>query len=475
MRFKLLSLGALTSLLVAVLFAVAPARAQSVDDKIRALEEELGRLKAEQIEMKKTATEAAAALPTWRYRAGRGVTMEAADKSWAIQFSNRTHFWLMFRDAKPHRSDREGDGELFARRIRPTFNWFINDGLFEVETAFDLDSGDAVALQRATAFAHLGKINPWLPTVVFGIDAPTAWVRRTSSSSSARLDYDMLSRSVFNTGSQGWAYGLLWEGVPLTAIGIPGQIEWFNVMVGAGPGNASDGGFVGSDAKSYVLATAISPFSKTKNKWLSGLEFGAGVWFCNFDNRADDRGGCDDAPIRETDGPDRATLFDADVNRTPLNGKGTHKMHGASLRWRVGPYQLLGTLHWFRAEGVEVRHRNWFIAHDLYIWSPKGFLTGSASTPNSILIGTHFERSDASCSIATCNNGGEFTRNHVTLISGHVSYWIQRGLRVGVHWNHYDAAKIRSTIQDDLDIRKVGIAGKGGSWDNVMLIFTWEF
>ena len=34
------------------------------------------------------------------------------------------------------------------------------------------------------------------------------------------------------------------------------------------------------------------------------------------------------------------------------------------------------------------------IGHDLFIWSPKGFLTGDANTPGAILLGTHFERTD---------------------------------------------------------------------------------
>ena len=42
------------------------------------------------------------------------------------------------------------------------------------------------------------------------------------------------------------------------------------------------------------------------------------------------------------------------------------------------------------------RGHDFLIGHDLYLWSPKGFLTGSANTPGSILVGTHFERTDVS-------------------------------------------------------------------------------
>ena len=73
------------ALLSAVLFAAAPAAAQSVDDKIKMLEQELTTLKTQQIELKKEATAAAAALPTFEYRPGNGLNIEAADKSWGLR------------------------------------------------------------------------------------------------------------------------------------------------------------------------------------------------------------------------------------------------------------------------------------------------------------------------------------------------------------------------------------------------------
>ena len=482
MATKKLALWILLSPLIVPFFLLSSASAASTDEvqeRIKQLEEvqranaeEINRLKDQQMEFKREATAAAAALPTFSYRPGSGILMEAADKAWSIRFHNRIHYWLMFRQGEANAdTEREGLGELFARRIRPTFFYCVNNCLYEMEASLDLDSEDAVALQRATAYIHFEQLNPWLPTFYFGIDSPTAWNRRRSSSTGAQLDYDMLSRSLGNTFSQGFNYALLWEDKPLGWIGIPGQIEWFTIAAGSGPGNGSDGRFVNSDKKSYITSLAISPFSQTKIKWLSGLELSWGAWFCQFDSEATENGGCDDARIRETDGFTKAVLWDADVP----DEDALHRLHGASLRWRIGPYQLLGTLHFFRPENASIRHRNWYIGHELYVWSPKGPLTGSASTPGSVMIGTHFERSDARCSPALCNNNGEFNGNHVTLTSAHISYWIQRGLRVGVHWNHYDAKRIPASVQEDLDIRSTGVPGRGGDWDNVMVIFAWEF
>ena len=80
MKNKLLGFTAIGFLLVAFILAVAPAvRAEGVDDKISALESELARLKSEQMELKKEAVAAAAAMPTFDYRPGRGLGITAAD------------------------------------------------------------------------------------------------------------------------------------------------------------------------------------------------------------------------------------------------------------------------------------------------------------------------------------------------------------------------------------------------------------
>src|SRR5262245_61811699 len=83
-------------LLLAGFFVSAAAKAQTVDDKIKALEEELLSLKSQQMELKKEATAAAAALPSFSYRPGNGVDMTAADKSWGLRFTIEAHLRTLF-------------------------------------------------------------------------------------------------------------------------------------------------------------------------------------------------------------------------------------------------------------------------------------------------------------------------------------------------------------------------------------------
>ena len=97
MKNRLLGFASFAVTLAAFLLAAVPANAQSVDERIKALEQELIQLKEQQIEMKREATEAAAALPTFEYRPGNGLNIEAADKSWSFRATFRNSFPLLSR------------------------------------------------------------------------------------------------------------------------------------------------------------------------------------------------------------------------------------------------------------------------------------------------------------------------------------------------------------------------------------------
>src|SRR5258705_6267974 len=172
------------ALLSAVLFAAAPAFAQSVDDKIKSLEQELSQLKDQQVELKKEATAAAAAMPSFSYRPGNGLNIEAADKSWGLRSTVETHFRYEFESGR----DQVGRsrGELMGRRFRPGMIYCVNNCLWEIEATLDLDgfgtgnawnnarTGATSMLQRGAVNFHGENISPWLPTVQFGMEVQNA-------------------------------------------------------------------------------------------------------------------------------------------------------------------------------------------------------------------------------------------------------------------------------------------------------------
>jgi hypothetical protein len=487
---------------------LAPAWAQNVDDRIKLLEDELTKLKAEQkqlqaeqIELRKEGAAEAAKMPTISRRAGQGVLIEAADKSWSLRTHFRFHLHSLFRDGRSNfaldgSNAREGAGEVFARRIRPTWYFCINDCFYEGEVSLDIDGmgtgsghanrfhgltdgedgADGVngdVMQRATAFIHFEQIHPWLPTFYFGADAPSAisTYGQASSNTSFQLDYDLLRRSNYNTGSMANGYGLDWRDLPVG----PGSL---NVVYALGyVGASADGGAVASDLKDHVLYVQYLPFNKTKNKWLSGLGVEWGGWWCNKDENEYE--GCDELRIRETDGSARQDTFRA-------NGITNHFYWNAGLGWRVGPYFLRAIYSKQSFEDTTLRARLWMIANELMIYSPKGFLTGSYSTPGTLYGGWSFERADAKCGFRVggadepgeCNNGtgaAAYNSNHTILRNLGIFYVLAPGLNVGVSWLWYDASKLTNAAQERLECRKTAVPQKGCDWHNVIAAFRWQF
>jgi hypothetical protein len=141
----------------------------------------------------------------------------------------------------------------------------------------------------------------------------------------------------------------------------------------------------------------------------------------------------------------------------------------------------------------------WGIGHDLFLWSPKGFLTGSSATPGSIYFGTHFERDSYACGTAavaaggtrpcttngtTLINNGEFHRERVLVREWDLWYFVAPRMSIGASLLWYDASNLRTgrnQAGDNLAIFpkscRTGTAcrGRGGDWTDANLNWRYTF
>jgi hypothetical protein len=528
MMKRLWGFAALAVTLAAFLWAAGAANAQNprttVDERIKALEQELLQLKEQQIEMQREATEAAAALPTFEYRPGNGLNIEAADKSWSFRTTIETHFRYNFESGR----DQVGrsQGELMGRRFRPGFFFCVNNCLWEIEATLDLDGWGTgtgknnaaddfgSVLQRGAVNFHAEDIHPWLPTVQFGMEVQNAaggsLARQGSGAVGAQAEYDLHTRNNgFNTGRAGSGIVLNWDDRSLAGIGIPGRIGKFQLGMSS-VAEGDDGTQSLTDRKDFNVYGSIQPFAQLKSKWIRGLTLEYGSWFCNVDNRSI-QNGCSRYRVQDHGDGGRQTLFDTGENTI---GDGLHVAHGPGVVWAVGPYTLRAMGSFQRSEdrgaGTGLANttagrgrkkgNSFLIGHDLYIWSPKGFLTGSATTPGSILLGTHFERVDMSVG---CNGGtgitcasivagggsailNQFHRNRILLREWDIWYVIAPRMNVGLNVLWYDAANLRTGANQAA--HNLGICntpsvtpatgcrnGIGGDWVDVMLNWRYTF
>ncbi len=444
---KLLGIAALGSLLAALVLAVAPAWADDVDQKIKTLEQKLTRLKAEQMELKKEATTAAAAAPTFTYRPGRGATLEAADRSFSVNFSYELNYYIY---NATDGNDRRGSTvfDLFLRRNRPQLIFCLNNCFYEWGIKFQLDTTNQVSEQNQWLGVHFEQMNPWMPAFTIGDrTSPVTFpyvARSSSSSAEIELASNMLDDSGEDTLSRK-ALAIFWSDRPIPGNLLPGLFT-LSLEYKSGAGIRQNV-VADTNHKQFQGTFGLKPFIRSKNPWLEKIKWGIGLQADSVDSRSAVQGRR--LRIRtEERGSNRVTLFDANTI-----GDGTHFRIETGTEWGYGPYLL-------RAEGgvskyesgkngtasdgfKGVRGGYWRIGHELFLWSPKGLLTGSASTPHSLQLGWAFERSQADCGTgADCSPGtGAFSRNHLINRDLELWYFITPAIRTGIWWWWYDSSK----------------------------------
>jgi hypothetical protein len=318
--------------------------------------------------------------------------------------------------------------------------------------------------------------------------------RQGSSAVGSQAEYDLHTRNNgFNTGRAGNGIILNWDDRSLSGIGIPGRIGRFQLGM-AQFGEGDDGLSSFTDKKDFNTYLSLQPFGQLKSFWIQGLTLEMGAWFCNVDNRAL-QNGCNRYRIQDHGDNGRQTLFDTGNNSI---GDGLHIGLTPGIVWNIGPYTLRAMAHRQRSEdrgGTRGQKTgdSWLVGSDLYIWSPKGFLTGSSATPGSILLGAHFERVDMEVDCGgttgipcgTAGHLGQFHRNRILLREADLWYFVAPRMSIGVNWLWYDASNLDNRVNQaghNLNqCRRVTATttncrpGKGGDWQTLFLNWRYVF
>src|SRR5437867_6288678 len=479
------TLGILSFLFSALfLFGLVPAlQAQNVDEKIKSLEQELTKLKSQQMSLKKEATAQAAALPGFEYRPGSGLTITAADQSWGINFYYEFAYDMMWLDGEDQR--REGDFGLFGRRNRPGVKYCWDRCFYEFTWEADMDGDETTTkegLNQRSAFrVNFNQLNPFLPSVATGMDIPGAGSRYRSSDLTFELP-TLDRNNGFNTGSH-TGVEFQWEDLSFPGPGA-NQFHYYWVIHGMG---RSDGLKDQSNHIDHVVYYNVNPFSQTKSKWIEGIGVSAMAWFGNIDDRVTANNGANTTTsfqLRIQEGSTRVTFF-----QSPTHGRGDpHVFFEPSAQYKVGPYQLrvVGGADRYHSDPtptlpVNTKAFYWKFMNDLMVWSPKGFLTGSSTTPGTLGVGWSFERTWIDCGFTGCNQeagSGAVKRDVILVRELDVRYWIRPALSLWWTWKWYDVANTPSASQIATGCSKntnAGNPGKDCNWHDLVLRLYWLF
>jgi hypothetical protein len=501
---------------LAMLLAVKPAWAdQELDAQIKALEKEvakieplkdqLEKLKEQQIELKKEATAAAAELPTFQYRPGRGLTIAAADKSWSLNTTYRINMYIYNTiHGKPNffangeqRQSGTTYGEIFPRRNRLYMNYCWSDCFYAFEYSIDGETAERQASVRDNEFyVHFDQWNPYLPYFSIGLrrGAGRTHISR-SSDNDGKVEHSIVLDG-FAWGGDGShsGAGLGWEGVDVG----PGEVDLFLNFATSRQGTHQE--FIQDNRKGIMGFFGVRPFANLKNKWISGLEFGIGYQAQSMDRPENvfDTAAAVDIRVRNVERRGRQDLFrpgtpnvcvdgTEDCDQNVGTGFGWVAIPG--VKWVVGPYMFRAVWLKTQYEGKQdgnrgIEGQGWTIDNQIFLYSPKGFLTGSQTTPGSLMLSWGFERADMNCGVGCDASPGTGSFHSNTILNRETAlwYWIQPSLGVGMWWHYWTAANTPRRTQvavgckDDIDGADSGKAqGRKCSWHSVNtgLRFRW--
>lgn len=432
-----------SALAFAALFIMAavPVRAASTDERIKALEDELAQLKSEQAKVKeeaKNATAAAAAIPSFRYRPGRGVTISGADRSWALragnQFQSQTFFY------PDTDASNSGQGSTMYRHIELDWNYYWQDGLYQVGMTQDYTR--AGAFKKDGMRVHLEKFSPYYPQVriaAVSMEAASPFTR-ASSSSGLTLERQALYDQNFTTGSSS-GHGLVWENVPLGDIG---QISDFDLEYQDGsyfdqsklsPRPQSQAGFIGG--------IVVEPFSKTKGP-LKGFVIGVPINVATIGDHSSDP-----LAARTTSRGNRQTIYSSDL-------RGSFVYTGPWMQYTWGPAEVGFTYENYQGErrgmsGSAARASTYLGTVAMFVYGPKGFMSGSRN--EGVRLSYTWSRMDGSN-----NDFGTGQDIHMVQNSIMAAWWTHPNVRYALEWDFYTISEAAASQASDL-----GILERGGT------------
>lgn len=450
---------AVTSLggILLLCLTVDPAWAGEIENQIQALEaqqranaEELERLKGQQIEMKKEATAAAAQLPSFDYRPGGGLFIEAADKSWGLRFRGRFHYRLLFWPDDQAQAPDFTQADIALRRIRPRFNYYWENRFYELDIEFDFEPDRGIQIQHGEFHVHFDRLSPFLPSLTIGPRVSSFFNRHDtnwSSSTGGLFDRSMFQDGAgVGAGTMNNAIGAFWTDVPVG----PGALLFQGIYSNQGLTNIADQPRPDTDKRAAHAAFNWQPFVRMKNKWLEGIDVGVGY---QLDRIHPGETGRNFFRVRTTE---RVRLNLINVARD-LDPTSERHYITPGFGWKIGPYWLRTAFGYNKGKfetGGDVTGWMWRISNELFVWSPKGLFTGSVNTPGSVMLFTGFERdnyhADNNGLLGCGSAGGNCENAFASNASVGIWYFIRPRLSVGFENGFYHVNKISSTGANQL-------------------------
>jgi outer membrane murein-binding lipoprotein Lpp len=453
-----------------LLVVAAPAGAASTDERIKALEAELQQLKTDQqrvekdqSQMQSDALAAKMKMPSIRYRNGRGLIFRAADRSWQIgvggQFQAQMAF---FPEIGDDTNSNLAQGSMFGRHMETDTYFRLMNGLYEFGLTADFSGGRQAASVKSETFRiKLGNWGPYYPNIhVLAVSPGTQSPHnRVSSTSGATLERAPAFDNRFSTFSTK-GLGLNWEKVPVGSM----MVNRFSFAYLSNGSMVNDDRYDwdSSDKKGVVLGITVDPFAKHKDMYTKGIRLG----FTYVNSLADG------ARMRvRTRRPHRATLFDI---RDDL-GKYTYAEPW--IDWNGGPFHAGYTWGRHTSEnksaegGGDPTITTNMIEAGVYVWGPKGFLSGSRNSGWRLT----YQHNRTAMDLGGFPTGSGLRKYTYVENIVMLRWYQQRNITYSLEYQNNSIDKFDPRIDRGLSSDALGFDAGGGRHQSIVLATMWQF
>ncbi len=399
---KALGFASALVLMAGMVLAASPVQASDVDTRIQALERELAQLKQNQ----ENALAAEMKGPSFKYSAGKGLTIAAADNNWSIKFTQRlqAYYTVWLSNENPERGYQ--NLEFRARRFRPTINVTSQQGFYAVTWLLN-DGSDGTAF-GGDGYVNFDKLNPWLPSFGFGYSPSFSG---NSQAGAFRTEDSPLLDGLGIGGQQDGSFVLSWKKLP--GMGIS-KISHLQLAWGQ---DNQDEDNPGQDGNSVGFALGLQPLAKAKG--MGGLSISSLKYTIGYQAHSDTG-----TRVRaRTPGlGNRPALIDI-RGAGEMNADTTYVSHGVGwspLKW-LSLAANYATFERDPGDGVDVEATDIRLGAQVWLWGPKSGMMGGSKSEGGVSISPIYNLAD----IDHAGDNSEVTNTGVAVVYNVPGGWMQ--------------------------------------------------
>ena len=458
---RALGIASALFLVGAMALAASPVQASDVDAKIADLERQLAELKQRQETVdEERALAAEAKMPNFKYGAGKGLTISAADNNWSINFTQRLQLFSTFYITQDNNENGYQHGQIRIRRFRPSINVTSQQGFYEVKWTFN-GGGSQDAAFDGDGYLHFEKMNPYLPTVGFGYNPAI----KALSEGAFRVEDSILADNLAFAGSQDRSLVLAWNKLPNMGVA---KVAFLNFAVGHDEKPNPDGDDeygkhpgVTDNSRSMLVTLGLRPLGGAKGM-AGGIDMSSFEY--NFAYESLRNGYNEGAGQLKTVNATKQVRL-ADLG----SAKGDHTFVGHGLKWSpLKPVSLAAHFIDWKGDAdsgvADDRHATeWRIALNVWLWGPKSGMMGGSKSEGGISTSPMYSVIDLKDT--SDGNIGEVKNLGWAVVYNVPGGWMQ------VHgiWDRYECDD--AVCHDDVKL----VSDNGKSFNTFTLVAEYRF